>query len=83
MAIHFIGFKPGSQDWWNAIRLFGKPDFLHRKWDLRAVHGGEIDWENDVLVFSGHESPNVIHQFSVDDSNFDIPSDEQLTQMGL
>lgn len=81
-AIHFIGFKPGTQDWWNAVRIFGEPHFIHRKWDERAFYGGEIDWENDTLIFAGKEREDVVHSFSVDDSNMGIPSDEELTRLG-
>lgn len=82
-CVHFIGFKPYTQDWWSAIKIWGPPDFIHRKWDERAAFGGEIDWENDILVFAGKERESVVHSFSVDDSNMDIPSDEELTRMGL
>ena len=56
---------------------------MHRKWDERAAFGGEIDWNEDTLIFAGKEREDVIHSFSVDDSGFDIPSDEKLTRMGL
>ena len=87
-AIHFIGFKPGSQDWWNAVKIFGKPDFVHRKWDERAAYGGEIDPVNDILVFSRASEWDACRfnrpmRGSVDDSAADIPSDDRLTEMGL
>lgn len=81
-CVHFIGFKPGTQDWWNAVRIFGEPDFIHRKWDERAAFGGEIDWENDILVFAGKEREDVVYSFSVDDSAMGILSDEKLTSLG-
>jgi hypothetical protein len=76
-AVHFIGFKPGAQDWWNALKIWGRPDFVHRKWDERAAFGGEIDWNEDILIFAGKEREDVIHSFSVDDSNMGIPSEEE------
>ena len=87
-AIHFIGFKPGSQDWWNAVRIFGRPDFIHRKWDERAAYGGEVDPDNDVFIFSRVSEWNAFRnnrpmRGSVDDSAADIPSDDVLTRMGL
>jgi hypothetical protein len=82
-ATHFIGIRPGTDRWWQAVRVFGKPDFIHLKWDQRAYYGGEIDWENDRLIFGGKERQDVVHSFSVDDSNADIPSDARLMEMGL
>lgn len=31
---HFVGFR--DDRYWNAVRVFGLPDFIHRGWDLRA-----------------------------------------------
>lgn len=85
---HFIGFKPGTQDWWSAVRVFGRPDFIHRKWDERAAYGGEIDPENDILIFSSLTEwkayvTNKPMKGSVDDSAVGIPSDEELTRRGV
>lgn len=85
-CVHFIGFRDTKQ-YWLACQVFGKPDFIHIKWDIRAAHGGEIA-DNDILVFaSGKEweyyTSNSPYPFSVDDSNIGIPSDEELTKMGL
>lgn len=49
-AVHFIGFRCGRQ-WYNAVRIWGKPDFVHRHWDVRAAYGGERH-PDDVLVFA-------------------------------
>ena len=69
-ALHFVGFKDDRYN--TAIRVFGKPDFIHRFWDRRAQR--EID-EGDVIVFAkGDESQafgpngNDIHEFTYDDS---------------
>jgi hypothetical protein len=48
--IHFVGFR--DDRYWNAVRVFGLPDFIHRGWDLRAQR--EIAPE-DVVVFAGVE----------------------------
>ena len=45
--LHFVAFR--DDRYWNAVRVFGRPDFVHRKWDLRANR--EIA-PNDVLVFA-------------------------------
>ena len=37
--VHFVGFR--DDRYWNACRVFGLPDFIHRRWDKRAAR--EID----------------------------------------
>jgi len=34
MALHFIGFR--DDRFWSAVKVFGPPDFIHRRWDVRA-----------------------------------------------
>jgi hypothetical protein len=46
-AIHFVGFR--DDRYWNAVRVFGRPTFIHRGWDLRARR--EID-RDDLVVFA-------------------------------
>ena len=66
MAVHFIGFKDTAQ-YQNAINVFGKPDFIHRKWDVRAKQ--EVV-KGDVAVFAtGNDTNTAIHP-SFDDSSF-------------
>jgi len=47
LALHFIGFR--GDEYVRAIRVFGKPDFIHIGWDrwarLEVVAG-------DVAVFA-------------------------------
>lgn len=33
-AIHFIGFR--GEEYWSAVKVWGKPDFYHIGWDMRA-----------------------------------------------
>lgn len=47
-AVHFIGFRD-PQQWENAARIYGQPDFVHYVWDQRARR--EIA-DGDVLVFA-------------------------------
>jgi hypothetical protein len=66
MAVHFVGFKNSFQ-LHQAMKVFGKPDFMHRKWDVRAKH--EV-MANDVAVFAtGTAADHAIHP-SFDDSSF-------------
>ena len=52
MAVHFVEFR--DDRYWNAMRVFGRPDFFHRYWDWRAV--GDVA-PGDVVVFAGAEGP--------------------------
>lgn len=52
---HFVGFR--DDRYWNAVKVFGPPDFIHRKWDKRAAR--EIA-QQDVIVFAvgdEHQAP--------------------------
>ena len=46
-AVHFIGFR--GEEYWSAVRVFGRPDFIHPGWDKRALR--EIA-EGDVVIFA-------------------------------
>ena len=67
MALHFVGFK--DDRYWNAVRVFGLPDFYHRNFDLRArveiVPG-------DVAVFAVGSIEDEPKQIGWDDSQQDI-----------
>ncbi|MFG1302655.1 hypothetical protein V5F34_00750 [Xanthobacter autotrophicus] len=47
-AVHFIGFR--GEEYWSAARIWGRPGFIHRRWDLRALR--DIDTEVDVVIFA-------------------------------
>ena len=51
MAVHFVGFTDTAQ-YNRACQVFGKPEFIHPRWDVRVKFGGEFDRDNDVLVFA-------------------------------
>lgn len=46
-CVHFIGFN--DERYWSAVRIWGKPHFIHRRWDRRAKR--EI-CDEDILVFA-------------------------------
>ena len=46
-CVHFVGFR--DDRYWNAVRVFGRPDFIHRIWDRRAAR--EIG-PGDLIVFA-------------------------------
>lgn len=61
--IHFVRFK--DDRYHNAVRVFGKPDFIHRFWDRRAAD--EIA-EGDIVVFAEGDDTQPIVPFAYDDS---------------
>ena len=50
-----------------AVRVFGEPDFLHRRWDQRAQR--EI-MEGDVIVFAKGDADQPPSPFNYDDSAY-------------
>lgn len=63
MAVHFVGFK--GDEFNRAVQVFGEPDFVHRRWDVRAQQ--EVV-EGDVAIFAdGDENKEPAHP-SFDDS---------------
>lgn len=56
-ALHFVGFR--GAEYVSAVRVWGRPDFFHVGWDLRAQR--EIA-EGDVVVFArgpSDQAPSV------------------------
>lgn len=47
-AVHFVWFR--GDEYLSARRVWGEPDFIHMRWDLRARR--EIDFEVDTVVFA-------------------------------
>lgn len=68
MAVHFIAFREGDQSYWNAVRVFGSPTFVHRVWDLRAKFVGEFDPEQDVRIFAKGTDEDHPSPYSFNDS---------------
>lgn len=65
-ATHFVGFK--DDRYHAAVRAFGRPDFVHRFWDYRAV--SEIAPDDRVIFAEGDEhQPVKVHAFD-DSANF-------------
>lgn len=48
-CIHFVGFQ--GEEYWSAVRVWGRPDFVHRGWDRRARR--EIAAEDTVIFAQG------------------------------
>lgn len=67
MALHFVGFE--DDRYWNALRVFGLPDFYHRVWDYRARQ--EVI-AGDVAVFATGNIEEPTKSIGWDDSQQDI-----------
>ena len=46
--VHFVGFRTDAQ-YSAAVKVWGKPDFIHMWPDHRMW--GDIDPDNDIVVF--------------------------------
>ncbi|WP_439398781.1 hypothetical protein ACRQ5Q_15345 [Bradyrhizobium sp. PMVTL-01] len=69
---HFVGFPDLGHRYHNAVRVFGKPAFLHRFWDQRAKR--EIA-EGDVVVFAEGDEHRPVRKWNGDDQFYtpDLP----------
>lgn len=63
MAVHFVGFR--GDEYTRARRVFGDPDFVHRRWDVRARQ--EVVGKDVVVFAAGSEEVTPSHP-SFDDS---------------
>lgn len=60
-AVHFVSFR--DDRYWNAVKVWGRPHFIHRGWDLRAQR--EIADEDIVVFASGpHDQEPSIRSFN-------------------
>lgn len=67
MALHFVGFK--DDRYWNAIAIWGPPDFYHRVWDYRAR---QEMVDGDVAIFATGTIDDATKPIGWDDSQQDI-----------
>ncbi len=61
-ALHFVGFR--GDEYTGARRVWGRPDYIHLGWDLRAQR--EIA-DGDVVVFARGEADQEPRQRSFSD----------------
>jgi hypothetical protein len=62
--LHFVGFR-NDNDYLAAVRVFGRPDFIHVTHDHRMY--GDVDVDNDTVVFSHRADPDRVSQFTDQD----------------
>lgn len=58
-AVHFVGFR--DDRYWNAVRIWGVPDFVHITWDRYA---GQDIAPGDTVVFANGEWTQAPRPFS-------------------
>ena len=46
-TVHFVGFR--GDEYHSAVKVWGKPTFIHRIWDVRAAQEAQPE---DVVVFA-------------------------------
>jgi hypothetical protein len=63
--LHFVRFR--DDRYLTAVKVFGRPDFIHRHWDHRAV--AEV-MPGDTVVFAEGDEHSDVTAFSYDDSAF-------------
>ena len=64
-VLHFVGFK--DDRYHTAVKTFGKPDFIHRRWDYRAVC--EV-CDGDMVVFADGDEHSPVDPYAYDDSAY-------------
>lgn len=64
-SLHFVRFKDDRYS--IAVRTFGRPDFIHRFWDHRAI--AEV-MPGDWVIFADGDETQSVHVYSYDDSAF-------------
>lgn len=62
-CVHFICFT--GDEFWSAVRIWGRPDFIHRRWDRRAAR--EILPEHDILIFAQGDEHQPLARWNGDD----------------
>jgi hypothetical protein len=62
-ALHFVGFK--DDRYWNAVKVYGLPDIVHRVWDERAR--AELA-EGDVVIFAQYSPDDEPTPYTWNDS---------------
>ncbi|GAB4071807.1 hypothetical protein KHC28_00530 [Ancylobacter sonchi] len=67
-ALHFVAFR--GDEFLSAVRLWGRPDFIHRKWDQRARR--EIA-PGDTIIFAAGSEADPPSRFNGND--IDEPGD--------
>lgn len=75
-ATHFIGFR--DDRYWNAVRIWGRPGFIHRRWDRRAQR--DIA-DGDLVIFATGDEHQPLGRFNGDDITESSGTTESLPEV--
>jgi hypothetical protein len=67
-ATHFIGFR--GDEYWSAVRIWGRPSFIHMGWDRRAQR--DIA-DGDTVVFAHGSADQPIGPYNFPDTKEVLP----------
>lgn len=67
-AVHFVGFR--GEEYWSAVRIWGKPGFIHIGWDRRAQR--DIA-PGDLVVFARGDADQSIGPYNFPDTLEKLP----------
>lgn len=72
-CLHFVGFR--REEYWSAVRVFGRPDFIHPAWDQRARR--EIAQGDTIIFATGDEAQPVADHNATDFIEKEPPYDNR------
>lgn len=58
-AVHFVGFR--DDRYWNAVRIWGPPDFIHETW---GNYAREDMAPRDIVIFANGDWDRPPRSFS-------------------
>lgn len=64
--VHFVGFR--DDRYWNAVKVFGPPHYIHPRWDACARR--ELD-DGDLVVFADDAHEVRMRNFRKENPDFE------------
>ncbi len=58
--VHFVGFR--DDRYWNAVRVWGPPDFIHRTWDVYAANDVAT---GDIVILATGDADALPRSFTM------------------
>ncbi len=67
-VVQFIGFR--GEEYWSAVKIWGKPQIIHMGWDRRARR--DIS-EDDIVIFAQGDEHQPLAQYNYPDTKEVLP----------